>query len=49
MSKESDMDELSKSLSSVLAGVFKQLEQALKEKTEAENARDIAEQKLKIS
>ena len=49
MSKESDMDELSKSLSSVLASVFKQLEQALKEKTEAENARDIAEQKLKIS
>ncbi len=49
MSKESDMDELSKSLSKVLASVFKQLEQALKEKAEAEIARDIAEQKLKIT
>lgn len=49
MSKESDMDELSKSLSKVLASVFKQLEQALKEKAEAEIARDIAEQKLKIA
>jgi len=49
ISNESDMDELSKSLSRVLASVFKQLEQALKEKAEAEIAREIAEQKLKIT
>ncbi|MEE8321535.1 MAG: hypothetical protein V3R68_06830, partial [Gammaproteobacteria bacterium] len=48
LSQQSDMDELSKELSKVLASVFIQLEQALKEKAEAEIARNIVEQKLDI-
>jgi CRP-like cAMP-binding protein len=48
MSQETDMDVLSKALSTVLAGLFKQLEQALNDKAQAEIARNIAEQKLEI-
>lgn len=48
LSQQSDMEELSKALSTVLENVFKSLEQALKEKAEAEIARNIIEQKLKI-
>ncbi|MBT7951121.1 MAG: cyclic nucleotide-binding domain-containing protein [Gammaproteobacteria bacterium] len=48
MSQETDMDELSKALSSVLASLFKQLEQALNDKAQAEIAKNIAEQKLEI-
>ncbi len=46
LSQQDDMDQLSKALSSVLAGVFKQLEHALKGKALAEIAKSIAEQKL---
>jgi len=48
LSQQSDMEELSKALSTVLSNVFKSLEQALKEKADAEIARNIIEQKLKI-
>ena len=48
LSQDNDMDALSKALSTVMASLFKQLDQALKEKAEAEIARNIAEQKLEI-
>jgi CRP-like cAMP-binding protein len=48
MTQETDMDELSKALSGVLSSLFKQLEQALNEKAQAEIAKNIAEQKLMI-
>jgi CRP-like cAMP-binding protein len=48
MTQETDMDELSKALSGVLSSLFKQLEQALNEKAQAEIAKNIAEQKLII-
>ena len=48
LEKQTDMDELSKALSTVVGNLFKQLEQALREKAEAEVARNIAEHKLDI-
>ncbi len=48
MSQETDMDALSKALSTVLASLFKQLEQALSEKAQAEIAKNSAEQKMEI-
>jgi len=44
LSQQSEMDELFKVLNTVLASVFKQLEQALKEKAEAEIAKNIVDQ-----
>ena len=46
LSRHGDKDELSIALRTVICSVYKQLEQALKEKVEAEIARNIAEQKL---
>jgi rhodanese-related sulfurtransferase len=46
LSQRSDGEGLPKALSTVMANLYKQLEQALKGKAEAEIARNIAEQKL---
>ena len=46
LSRQCDNDQLSNALRTVLVTVFKQLDQALKGKTEAEIARNIAERKL---
>jgi len=46
LSQQQNGDQLSKILRTVLMSVMKQLEQALKEKVEAEIAKNIAEQKL---
>lgn len=46
LSQQSNSDHMSKVMKTVLMSVVKQLEQALKDKVEAEIARNIAEQKL---
>ena len=46
LSKRSNVEDLSRALSEVLSNVYAQLEQALREKSEAEIAKQIAESKL---
>lgn len=46
INKRSNMEDLTKALSEVLSNVYTQLEQALREKSEAEIAKKIAESKL---
>lgn len=46
LSKRANMEDLSRALSEVLSNVYSQLEQALREKSEAEIAKQIAESKL---
>ena len=48
LSRQHDKDELSIVLRTVLSNIFNQLEKALKDKVEAEIARNIAEQKLEL-
>lgn len=46
LSRHSDNDQLSIALKTVMKSLFRQLEQALRDKAEAEHAKNIAEQKL---